>query len=163
MISWHNKNNLKIGVIHHVIRSKCKNIGFFRMPTPALIVTWPLRMSSWSLVPTIGISTVMAATRRLAWGRFICSYYLYWNDVFSHRTGTILYSKGIMLRTFVLLLYFFVAHRLTHEQLIHEVDLRCDDKNRYQLSTGTRTSVATTVTIYLGASIDFCSIKENFS
>ena len=61
------------------------------------------------------------------------------------RTGTILFGKGIMLRTFVLLVYFFVATQLTHQQLIHEVDLEWDDVAGYQLSTGTKTSTATTV------------------
>ena len=61
------------------------------------------------------------------------------------RTGTILFGKGIMLRTFVLLVYFFVATQLTHQQLIHEVDLEWDDVAGYKLSTGTKTSTATTV------------------
>ena len=42
-------------------------------------------------------------------------------DIF--RTGTILSAKHIMLRTFVLMAYFFVPSHLTHKQLIHEVDL----------------------------------------
>ena len=49
-----------------------------------------------------------------------------------------------MLRTFVLMVYFFVASTLTHEQLIHEVGLEVVD-DRYQLSTGSKTSSATTV------------------
>ena len=62
-----------------------------------------------------------------------------------YRTGTILSGKGIMLRTWVLLVYFFAPTQLTHQQLIHEVDLCCDDEDGYQLSTGTKTSTATTV------------------
>ena len=61
-----------------------------------------------------------------------------------YRTGTILSGKGVMLRTWVLLVYFFVATQLTHQQLIHEVDLHCDEDG-YQLSTGAKTSTATTV------------------
>ena len=49
-----------------------------------------------------------------------------------------------MLRTFVLMAYFFVAAHLTHEQLIHEVDLDVVD-DEYQLSTGSKTSSATSV------------------
>ena len=62
----------------------------------------------------------------------------------SFRTGTILSGKHIMLRTFVLMAYFFVASNLTHEQIIHEVGLDVVDDS-YKLSTGSKTSSATTV------------------
>ena len=64
--------------------------------------------------------------------------------LFSFRTGSILSAKHIMLRTFVLLVYFFAAEpSKSHEQLIHEINVGYEDC--YQLSTGTKTSTATTV------------------
>ena len=47
-----------------------------------------------------------------------------------------------LLRTFVLMVYFFVAMTLTLQQL---VDLRCGQDEGYELSTGTKTSSTTTV------------------
>ena len=76
--------------------------------------------------------------------RFVCCCCFLFN-LFFCRTGTILFGKGIMLRTFVLMVYFFVAMTLTHQQLIHEVDLQCGEDEEYELSTGTKTSSATTV------------------
>ena len=60
------------------------------------------------------------------------------------RTGTILYGKKIEMRSFLLIAYFFVATFMTHEQLIHEIDLSCES-GTFKLSTGSKTSNQTVV------------------
>ena len=60
------------------------------------------------------------------------------------RTGTLLFGKKIEMRSFLLIAYFFVATFLTHEQLIHEIDLSCES-GTFKLSTGTKTSNQTVV------------------
>ena len=49
------------------------------------------------------------------------------------------------MRTFLLIAYFFVATFLSHEQLIHEIDLSCDESGRFKLSTGSKMSNQTVV------------------
>ena len=60
------------------------------------------------------------------------------------RTGTLLFGKKIEMRSFLLIAYFFVATCLTHEQLIHEIDLSCES-GTFQLSTGSKTCKQTLV------------------
>ena len=60
------------------------------------------------------------------------------------RSGTILHGKKIEMRSFLFIAYFFVATFLTHEQLIHEIDLTCES-GTFQLSTGSKTSNQTVV------------------
>ena len=50
--------------------------------------------------------------------------------------GTLLFGKKIEMRTFLLIAYFFVAACLTHEQIIHEIDLSCDEDGKFMLRKG---------------------------
>ena len=64
----------------------------------------------------------------------------------SIRKGTMLSSKGITFRTFLMIGYFFVAMNMTHQQLIHEVNLVCPEGEEGEYTLGTTlTSCHTTV------------------
>ena len=55
-------------------------------------------------------------------------------------------SKGITFRTFLMIGYFFVAMNMTHQQLIHEVNLVCPEGEEGEYTLGTTlTSCHTTV------------------
>ena len=78
------------------------------------------------------------------------NYFYFWcsgcKSSTSLRKGTMLSNKGIPFRTFFLIGYFFVAMSMTHQQLIHEVNLVCpeEEEGQYTMST-TLPSCHTTV------------------
>ena len=54
----------------------------------------------------------------------------------SIRKGTILYSKGISFRSFLMLAYFFIALNMTHAQLIHNTNLSGAEDEEEDMATG---------------------------
>ena len=62
----------------------------------------------------------------------------------SIRRNTLLYNKGISLRSFLMLAYFFICLNFTHQQLIHETNLS-DDEDGPAAGPGPALSCHTTV------------------
>ena len=62
----------------------------------------------------------------------------------SIRKNTVLYKKGISLRSFLMIAYIFVMLNYTHEQIIHEVDLSGDEEEE----PGEGPSLSCNTTVY---------------